>query len=67
MADLIASYAFEEGLDLEEFFAEATTLPAVLERLLHRSKAIEASMKQYDPRDYGLYELLRLLAGGTLT
>jgi hypothetical protein len=36
----------------------------LIERLIAHSDEIEASLRRYDPRDYGLREMLRLLAGG---
>lgn len=64
LGDLMASYAFEQERDLAWAFAELETLPQVFERLLGAAEDLEAEISVYDPRDYGLGELLDLLAGG---
>lgn len=64
LGDLMASYAFEQRRDLTWAFAGVETLPQVLERLLGAAEDLEADIGAYDPRDYGLTELLTLLAGG---
>lgn len=63
MADQIASYAFGKGYNLDEFFADVQSLPALANRLLEIADETEASMKQDDPRDYYLRDMLLLLAG----
>ena len=46
-------------------FTGVETLPQVFERLLGTADDLEADIGAYDPRNYGLGELLSLLAGGT--
>jgi hypothetical protein len=64
LGDLMASYAFEQERDLAWAFVEVETLSQVFSRLLGAAEALEADISAYDPRDYGLSELLTLLAGG---
>jgi hypothetical protein len=64
LGDLMASYAFEQERDLTWAFAGVETLAQVFERLLGAAEALEAEIGAYDPRDYGLRELLTLLTGG---
>lgn len=63
LGDLMASYAFEQGRDLAWAFAGVETLPQVFEELLGVVEDLEAEIGAYDPRHYGLKELLTLLAG----
>jgi len=64
LGDLMASYAFEQERDLVWAFAGVETLPQVFERLLGAAEELEIEIGAYDPRGYGLGELLRLLGGG---
>jgi hypothetical protein len=64
MADLMASYAFENQRDLAHVFDGVTKLPHVFGRLLNWSQELESGIQAYDPRDYHLKELLTLLANG---
>jgi hypothetical protein len=64
LGDLMASYAFEQERDLSWAFADIQTLPEVFARLLDVAEDLEQRITAYDPRSYGLGELLRLLAGG---
>lgn len=64
LGDLMASYAFEQERDLAWAFDEVEKLPQVFERLLGAAENLEAEISAYDPRNYGLEELLKLLAGG---
>lgn len=64
IGDLMASYAFEQRRDLAWTFDGMTTLPMVFDRLLGVADDLEESIRQYDPRNYGLREMLRLLAAG---
>ncbi len=60
ISDLVASYCYEKGKDYQALFGEVGSLGALVERLIERSREIEAGI---DARDYGLGETLRLLAG----
>jgi hypothetical protein len=64
LGDLMASYAFEQERDLAWAFAGVETLPQVFERLLGAAEDLEGEISAYDPRDYGLGELLDLLSAG---
>ena len=64
LGDLMASYAFEQKRDLAWAFAGVETLPQVFERLLGVAEDLEEEIGAYDPRSYGLGELLKLLASG---
>lgn len=64
LGDLMASYAFEQERDLMWAFAGMETLPQVFDRLLGVAEDLEEDIGAYDPRDYGLGELLKLLADG---
>jgi hypothetical protein len=64
LGDLMASYAFEQERDLAWAFKNATTLSHVFDRLLNIADDLEAQINGYDPRRYGLKELLMLLASG---
>jgi len=64
IGDLIASYCHEQEKDYAEVFGQARTLAELIELVTRYAPEIEASLKQDDPRDYGLAELLKLLAGG---
>lgn len=63
MADQIASYAFEKGYKPDKMFAKAGTLPEVFSHLLQIADETEESLKQDDPRDYQLRDMLLLLSG----
>lgn len=64
LGDLMASYAFEQTRDLTWAFTGVETLPEVFDRLLGAAEDLEAKIGAYDPRSYGLRELLKLLASG---
>jgi len=64
LGDLMASYAFEQERDLAWAFAGVETLPQVFDRLLGVAEDLEEEIGAYDPRSYGLGELLKLLASG---
>ena len=64
IGDLLASYAFERGKGLAWTVDSLDTLPMVFDRLLASADELEAGIHKYDPRDYGLRETLKLLAGG---
>lgn len=64
IGDLVASYCHEKGKDYRTFFSQASSLGEVFAHLTEYADEIEAGIKLYDPRDYGLKETLKLIAGG---
>lgn len=64
IGDLVASYCHEQGKDYAGLFGEVASLGQLLEQLIERAEEIESGLQRYDPRDYGLRETLKLLAGG---
>jgi hypothetical protein len=67
IADLLASFCYEQGVtDLDDMLQRAGSLRELIDLILHEGTAdiVEESIKQYDPRTYGLRDLLRLLGGG---
>ncbi len=64
LGDLTASYCHEQEKQYTEIFGRAKNLRELIDQLTDYAPAIEASLRQYDPRDYGIRELLTLLAGG---
>jgi len=64
LSDLIASYCHEQGRDYTFLFGRVATMGQLLDTLVERASEIEESLQRYDPRDYSLREMLRLLAGG---
>ena len=63
MADQIASYAFDKGVNLDHFFANVPDLPTLFNRLIEIADETENGMKQDDPRTYYLRDILLILAG----
>lgn len=65
VADLLASYAHENGKDLDSILDEHEHPGDIIANvLLPNAESIEASIRQYDPRDYSLRATLDLLLGG---
>lgn len=65
VADLLASYAHENGRDLDALLKRYVYPRDLVERiLLPNADGIEASIRKYDPRDYSLKATLNLLLGG---
>lgn len=65
VADLLASYAHENGKGLDSILAEHEHPGDIIESiLLPNAESIEASISRYDPRDYSLRATLDLLLGG---
>jgi len=64
IADLVHSYCHEQDRSYEALLGEVSSVGELIERLIVHSDEIEAGLRRYDPRDYGLRETLRLLAGG---
>jgi hypothetical protein len=63
ISDLIASYCHEQGKDYQALFGQASSLGEVFERLIAHADEIEEGIRRYDPRDYSLREMLKLLTG----
>lgn len=64
IADLVASYCHEQGKGYADLFGPVRTMGELAERLVAGAEEIEVGLTRYDPRDYGLREMLRLLARG---
>jgi len=64
IGDLVASYCHEQSKDYQALFGGISGLGQQLERLIEHAPEIENRLQRYDPRDYGLKEILTLLAGG---
>lgn len=65
VADLLASYAHENGKDLDSLLDEYEhPKDMVSQVLLPNADNIEAGIQKYDPRDYSLRATLNLLLGG---
>jgi len=64
LGDLTASYCHEQDKDYNEIFGRVKHLRELIDQLTGYAPVIEESLRQYDPRDYGIRELLTLLAGG---
>lgn len=63
MADQIASYAFDKGYDLDEFFTNTPNFPSLFSRLLELADETETGMQRDEPRNSYLRDMLLLLAG----
>ena len=63
LSDLIASYCHEQGKYYQSLLGQASSLEEVFERLIAHADEIEEGIRRYDPRDYGLREMLKLLTG----
>lgn len=67
IADLLGSFCYEQGVtDADELIRRAKSLRELIDVLLCEKAAetVEESISKYDPRTYGLRDLLTLLAGG---
>lgn len=64
IADLVHSYCHEQGRSYQALLGQVSSVGQLIEHLITQSDEIEAGLCRYDPRDYGLRETLRLLAGG---
>lgn len=67
ISDLLASFCFEQRLGTAEDIIQRVQTFRELIALVARdgtADKVEESIKRYDPRTYGLRELLTLLAGG---
>ncbi len=65
IADLVASYCHEQGKDHDALFCRVRSPGDLVERLIECAEEIEQGLCRFDPREYGLREMLRLLVGGT--
>jgi hypothetical protein len=67
ISDLLGSFCYEQGIEnADNLIREARSLRELIDILLNVgvAESVEASINQYDPRTYGLRQLLTLLAGG---
>ncbi|HHY94792.1 MAG TPA: hypothetical protein GX513_07255 [Firmicutes bacterium] len=67
IADLLGSFCYEQRIaDADYLIGRARSLRELIEVLVQEGTAetVEGSIKLYDPRAYGLRDLLTLLAGG---
>lgn len=64
LSDLVASYCHEQDKDYPALFGQVCSLRQLLEQLTEYAGEIEESMQNDDFRDYGLKEILKLIAGG---
>jgi len=67
MADLLGSYAYEQGVaEADALIQRAGSLRELVDLILSSGacETVERHLAQYDPRAEGLHDLLTLLAGG---
>lgn len=67
IADLLASFCYEQRVTaVNDIMQNARTLRELIDTCLLEgvADAVEDSIKRYDPRTYGLRDVLTLLAGG---
>jgi hypothetical protein len=65
VADLMASYAYENGKDLDALLGKHEHPGDIVKQvLLPNAESIEDDIRKYDPRDYSLRATLNLLLGG---
>jgi len=64
ISDLVASYCYENGKDYSSVLGRFKNIVELLDWLVEKSNDLEAKMVDHDPRNQGLRETLRLLAGG---
>ena len=67
ISDLLGSFCYERQIeDTNEIIGHAKSLRDLVETLLRKGivKTVEESISKYDPRNYGLQNLITLLAGG---
>lgn len=62
MADQLASYAFDENIAMSQLFANVSNFPTLMNQLVALADETETSMKQDEPRNYYLRDMLLLLA-----
>src|SRR5581483_11316686 len=61
IADLLASFCYEQGVtNPDDIFRRVGSLRELIDMVIHEgtADAVEESIKQYDPRTYGLRDLL---------
>jgi len=67
IADLLSSFCYEQAIaDADEIIHRAKSLRGLIDTLLREGAAetVEESVREYDPRNYALRDLMILLAGG---
>ena len=67
ISDLLGSFCYEQQInDADEIIGGTSSLRDLMEMLLQKGivKTVEESINKYDPRNYGLRNLIMLLAGG---
>ena len=67
ISDLLGSFCYEQQIEnTNEIIGHAKSLRDLFETLLRKGivKTVEESISKYDPRNYGLQNLITLLAGG---
>ena len=67
ISDLLGSFCYEKQIeDVDAIIAHAKSLRDLVETILQKEivKTVEESVNKYDPRNYGLQNLITLLAGG---
>ncbi|MEM4724700.1 MAG: hypothetical protein QXP01_06780, partial [Candidatus Hadarchaeum sp.] len=67
IADLLASFCYEQGVpNPDSILQRAGSLRELIDMVIREGTVdtVEESIKQYDPRTYGLRDLLILLGGG---
>lgn len=67
ISDLLASFSYEQSIaDVESLLSQAGSLRQLIDGILNGGvvEAVEKSIQTYDPRTYGLRNLLTLLGGG---
>lgn len=67
ISDLLGSFCYEKQIeDADEIIGHAKSLRDLVETLLRTGivKTVEERINKYDPRNYGLQNLITLLAGG---
>ncbi|AEJ60969.1 hypothetical protein Spith_0690 [Spirochaeta thermophila DSM 6578] len=67
ISDLLGSFSYEQGIaDVDSLLNQAGSLRELIDGILEGGvvEAVEKSIRAYDPRTYGLRNLLALLGGG---
>ena len=67
ISDLLGSFCYEQQIeDADKMIRGAGSMRELIDWLLGEGvvEVVENSIKQYDPRTYGLRAILTLLAGG---
>lgn len=67
ISDLLGSFCYEQQIsDADQIIGDSRSLRHLMETLLQEGivETVERSINEYDPRNYGLQNLITLLAGG---